>query len=218
MYCTHFAISTLLLISVWSCSQDSRPLDTVGTSTPEPTNTPSVQSVPSTPSRLAFLSEEDIREQCLYTDTDVPSTLLEPLHRIVYEHTTRYIPTGKDKFRIERGYFVDPLLDLVDGSHNIVPTPEVWDREVGNHPFLTHDPLPFTVHVKRAPLRPNRVIPRGDHWELTLYGVMPADFFHGGGTWELRADAKMDPDTCEAILERVVAGPDKIVLYPEDET
>ena len=39
---------------------------------------------------------------------------------------------------------------------------------------------------------------------------------YGSGIWELRADTTLDPETCEATIERVVAGPDEIVLYPEE--
>ena len=51
---------------------------------------------------------------------------------------------------------------------------------------------------------------------ITLYGAQGVFLLYGDGMWELRADATLDPETCEATVERVVAGPDEIMLYPED--
>lgn len=214
-----FTFGILLIACLWSCSRLPGSLAPAPTSTPQsapdPVDTPVVQADPPTP---IMLSDEDIGEQCFYMDTDVPNALLEPLDKIVYTHTTRPIQTGEGRFRIERGYFVDPSQGAVDDSHKPVPTPEIWDPGSGNHAFIHHGHLHGYLGDTTFQITPNRVVPRRDHWELTLYGAMNVELRHGGGIWELRANATLDPETCEAILERVVAGPDEIVLYPEDES
>ena len=151
-------------------------------------------------------------------DTDVPRTLMEPLFQIVDKHTTRNVYTDRGTFRVEVGYFLG-MEGVLDDDHNPIPTPapDEWDRALSNHPFLDHLHPP-----KRA------IISKGDiPWKITLYGAMQTHpFYYRGkwelgvdsGKWELRADVTLDPETCDATVERMVAGPDEIALYPEDGT
>ncbi len=80
-----------------------------------------------------------------------------------------------------------------------------------SHPFFDHlDPL----NQPKQAIVSSDAIP----WILTLYGSMSVFPLYGSEMWELRADATLDPETCEVTLERLVAGPDVIVLYPEEGT
>lgn len=156
--------------------------------------------------------EAAIERRCFYPDTSIPDDLMQPLADIVDRHTTRTVVTERGTFRVEVGYFVDFNRWHLDDAHKPIPTPTptAWDPDLINHPFLTHDPvhLPPESHV---------VVRNEDSWKFTLYGLMPVHAYHGGGVWTLRTEATMNPDTCESELERVVAGPDEVVFFPEDE-
>ncbi len=134
------------------------------------------------------------------------------LAEIVDKHTTRTVYTDRGTFRIETGYFVDPHRWLLDDAHKRILTsdPTVWDPILMNHPFLAHD-------HRYLPPTPPTVVRHEDQWEFTLYGLVDVHAYYGGGKWVLRAEATMDVETCEATLERLVAGPDEIALYPEDD-
>ena len=191
------------------------PVEFKPTSTPIPipTTTPSPiirfasPPVPPDPTVTA------IELKCYYSGTGIPEDLMAPLAEIVDEHTTRTVVTDRGTFRIEVGYFVDVHRWLLDDAHNPIPTPTTtaWDPVLMNHPFLTYD------HIHLPPTQPE-VVRNEDEWYFTIYGLMDVHAYHGGGKWVLTAKAKMDPETCKAQLERLVAGPDEIVLYPEDET
>ena len=152
-----------------------------------------------------------VERRCFYPDTSIPDDLMQPLADVVDEHTTRTIVTEGDAFRVEVGYFVPFYRGPRDDAHKPIPTPisTAWDPDLMNHPFLTHDPvyLPPGSHL---------VVRNEDSWKFTLYGLMAVHPYHGHGLWALRAEATMNPDTCESELERVLAGPDEVVLYPED--
>ena len=184
------------------------------TSTPIPDSMPASSPVSSLPS--ATVSPDPtivaIERRCFYPDTGIPEDLMAPLADIVDKHTTRTVVAERGAFRIEVGYFVDFHRWPLDDVHKPIPTPTptAWDPDLMNHPFLTHDPvhLPPASHV---------VVRNEDSWKFTLYGLMPVHAYHGEGLWVLRAEATMDPDTCESDLERMVAGPDEVLLFPEDE-
>ena len=178
-----------------------------------PTPTPEPDSIPVHIARPPDPEEAVIERRCFFPDTSVPDGLMQPLADIVNKHTTRTVVTDRGTLRVEVGYFVDFYRGSLDDAHKSIPTPvpTAWDPDLMNHPFLTHDPvhLPPESHV---------VIRNEDSWKFTLYGLVPVHAYHGEGLWVLRAEATMNPDTCESELERLVAGPDEIVLYPEDET
>ena len=100
----------------------------------------------------------------------------------------------------------------LDDAHKPIPTPTAtaWDPDLMNHPFLMSDP----VHV---PPGAHVAVRNEDSREFTLYGLMPVHAYYGEGFWVLRAEVTMNPDTCESELERVVAGPDEVLLFSEDE-
>ena len=183
----------------------------VPTPSPTPTRTPSpITRFAPTPV-LPDPTVTAIELRCYYSGTGIPDDLMAPLAEIVDKHTTRTVVTDRGTFRIEVGCFVDIHRWLLDDAHNPIPTPTstAWSPVLMNHPFLTHDYV-------NLPPTPPVVVMRKDKWEFTLYGLMDVHAYHGGGKWVLRAEATMDVETCEAKVERVVAGPDEIVLYPED--
>ena len=187
-----------------------RPLPTPS---PIPTRTPSpITRFTSTPTPvLPDPTVTAIELRCYYSGTGIPEDLMAPLADIVDKHTTRTVVTDRGTFRIEVGYFVDVRRWLLDDAHNPIPTPtsSPWSPVLMNHPFLAYDYVTL-------PLTPPVVVKHKDKWEFTLYGLMDVHAYHGGGKWVLSAEATMDVETCEAKVERVVAGPDEIVLYPED--
>ena len=236
-YCLGFLILTIIL-SLLGCSQLPGAPAPAPTSTPQATSTPipvfsaTPTAVPapvvyrptptpdpySIPVSVPVPTSKDpiviaIERRCFYPDTSIPNDLMQPLAEIVDKHTTRTIATGRGTFRVEVGYFMDFHHGSLDDAHKPIttPTPTAWDPDLMNHPFLTHDPvhLPPGSHV---------VVRKEDSWKFTLYGLMPVHAYYGEGFWVLRAEATMNQDTCESELERMVAGPDEIVLYPEDES
>lgn len=192
------------------------------TPTPVPSPATVVYRPTSTPSPVPFSISgliptpnpaiASIERRCFYPDTSIPDDLMQPLAEIVDKHTTRTIVTERGTFRVEVGYFVDIRRWHLDDAHKPIPTPTptAWDPVLMNHPFLRHD-------HDHLPPEPHVVVRNGDNWEFMLYGLMDVHGYHGGGKWVLRAEATMNPDTCESELERVVAGPDEVVLFPEDE-
>ncbi len=232
-----YAVGMIALTGMLGCSQLPGAPAPAPTSTPQPTPTP-VSVLSATPTavpapvvyrptptpepdsiplstRVPVPKDPDviaIERRCFYPDTSIPDDLMQPLADIVDKHTTRTVVTDRGTFRVEVGYFIDFQRWHLDDAHKPIPTPTptAWDPDLMNHPFLTHDPvhLPPASHV---------VVRNEDSWKFTLYGLMPVHAYYGEGMWVLRAEATMNPDTCESELERVVAGPDEIVLYPEDE-
>ena len=235
----HFAIMAFLISALMAgCSQLLGAPAPAPTSTPRPTSipvsafsatptdvpapvmyrptpTPDPYSIPA-PVHTPAPKDPDViavERRCFYPDTSIPDDLMQPLAEIVDRHTTRTIETERGAFRVEVGYFLDfHRSGHLDDAHKPVstPTPAAWDPDLMNHPFLTYDVgyLPPASHV---------VVRDEDSWKFTLYGLMPPHPYHGEGMWALRAEATMDVATCEATLEKLVAGPDEIVLYPEDE-
>ena len=113
--------------------------------------------------------------------------------------------------RIEPGYFMYDDLEYDRSEETKEAIPRAWDPAIVSHPlsdpFFDHSQPSESVIVSRD----------ATPWMITLYGLMPVFPIYGSEMWELRAEATLDPDTCEATLESLVAGPDEIVLYPEDE-
>ena len=176
------------------------------TPTPEPSLISARVPVPKGPEVI------EIEQRCFYPGTGIPDDLMGPLAEIVDKHTTRTVATERGAFRIETGYFVNHHRWVLRDESNPDPTPSPtsWDPSLMNHPFLSHDHL-------HLPPTPPEVVRSQDTWEFTLYGLMDVHAYHGGGKWVLQAEATMDVQTCEATLERLVAGPDEIVLYPDDD-
>ena len=201
---------TSIPVSVSSATPTAVPAPVVyrSTSTPEPDPIPVHIPSPPDPTSIA------IAQKCFYPDTDVPDDLMAPLAEIVDNHTSRTVFTDRGTFRFEVGYFRDPNRGYWDDNHNPLPAPSpaAWSPSLANHPFLVHD------HVYLPPDGTSVIVKHKDDWDITLYGLMDVHAYYGGEKWILRAEATMDVATCESKLERLVAGPDEIVLYAEDET
>ena len=146
----------------------------------------------------------DIKAKCFNMDVDVPYALIEPLTEVADKHTTRRTYNAeRGTYTLDVRYFADMP---VDTTHEPLP-PGFQPYVPGESPLTDH---PVLSHIFAQVTRDD------DDWLVTLYGEMEAHGYYGSGRWELRADATLDPDTCDATLERLVAGPRKIVLYPEE--
>ena len=197
-------------ISVFSATPTAVPIPVVYRPTPTPESDSIPVHIPSPPDPTAVA----IAQKCFYPDTDVPDGLMAPLAEIVDSYTSRTVFTDRGTFRFEVGYFRDPSRGYWDDNHNPLPAPSpaAWSPSLSNHPFLVHD------HVYLPPDGTSVIVRHKDEWDITLYGLVDVHPYYGGEKWILRAEATMDVVTCEATLERLVAGPDEIVLYPEDES
>ncbi len=158
------------------------------TSLPTPVRKPTPTPPPIPPAGLWSQDQshvvEGIESKCFYMGTTIPKVLMSPLAEVVNKHTRRYVITGDGTMRIEPGY--------------------IHAEDDHAHPFLTHMTPP------KRPTVSSDTIP----WTITLYGAKWVFLLYGDGMWELRADVTLDPETCDATLEKLVAGPDEIVLYP----
>lgn len=218
----HFAVGVIALVGAFACSQsDEMPRltayptsESVATSVTQ--NLPSPEPEPQAQPGFVKDIEEDIKARCFYMESDVPKALVLRLARIMEKHTRQYVPTGSGAERITPGYFrafhwPPDFYNHDHGGGTVNTETTGWDPKLLSHPFFGKpDPRK----------QPKRAVVLSDSipWRLTLYGEKEVFPLYGRGIWELRAEATLDPDTCEATLERVVAGPDEIVLYPDDNT
>ena len=147
-------------------------------------------------------------------ESDVPKAIVSPLARIIENHTRQYIPTRSGAERITPGYFrafhwPPDFYNHDHGNGKVYTGTTSWDPKLTSHPFFG-EPNPFK--------QPKPAVVSSDTipWRLTLYGEKEVFPLYGRGIWELRAETTLDPNTCDAEITRVVAGPDEIVLYPHD--
>ncbi len=148
-------------------------------------------------------------------DKDTPRALVAPLVEVIDAHVSRTTYNAeRDTYSIKLGYFSEtrnfgPVLDddhmpwrppLEEQLYVPVGVEEVGESPLANHVFFD------SVYT---------VVSEGDRARgVTLYGEMLGHPFYGAGDWVIQVDATLDTETCDATLERVVAGPSQIVLYP----
>ena len=183
-----YAVGFLALVSMMGCSQT--------TGDPTPLAQPDLQSV------------LDIKAKCFSTDVDAPHTLTEPLVQILDEHTTRKTYNAdRGTYSIDARYFSDMSVDP-DTSHEPLP-PWAYKPYVLGESSLADHQIAETIF--------SMVTPTGRLWDVMLHGEVAPHPYYGGGMWIVKVDATLNPDTCDATLERFVAGPREVVLYPEEE-
>ena len=188
MALAYYAVGVLVLISMTGC-----PL-TVGDPTPSAQPDPSLVS--------------EIKAKCFRTDVDVPHTLMEPLVQILDKHTTRKTYSAdRGTYSIDTRYFSDMSVDT-DASHEPLP-PWAYKPYVLGESSLSDHQIAETIF--------SVVTPAGRLWDVKLHGEVFPHPYYGSGMWIVEVDATLDPETCDATLERFVAGPREIVLYPEEE-
>ena len=183
-----YAVGILVLVSMMGCSR------TAGD--------------PSPPAQPDPLLVSEIKAKCFSTDVDVPHTLMEPLVQILDEHTTRKTYNAdRGTYSIDARYFSDMSVD-VDTSHGPLP-PWAYKPYVLGESSLADHQIAETIF--------SMVTPTSRLWDVKLHGEVGAHPYYGGGMWVVKVDATLDPETCDATLERFIAGPREIVLYPEEE-
>ena len=188
MTLAYYAVGVLVLISMMGC-----PL-TVGDPTPAALPDPLLVS--------------DVKAKCFSTDMDMPRTLMDPLVQILDEHTTRKTYNAdRGTYSIDARYFSDMSVGT-DASHEPLP-PWAYKPYVPSESSLADHQIAETIF--------SMVTPTGRLWDVKLHGEVFPHPYYGSGMWVVKVDATLDPDTCDATLERFVAGPREIVLYPEEE-
>ena len=160
---------------------------------------------PTPPAQHDLQSVLDVKAKCFSTDVDVPRTLMDPLVQILDEHTTRKtFNADKGTYSIDARYF----LDMSDASHQPLP-PWAYKPYILGESSLADHQIAETIF--------SIVTPTSRLWDVELHGEVLPHPFYGIGMWIVKVDAMLDPNTCDATLERFVAGPREIVLYPEEE-
>ena len=162
---------------------------------------------PTPPAQPDLQSVLDVKAKCFSTDVDVPRTLMDPLVQILDEHTTRRTYNAdKGTYSIDARYFSDMSVDT-DASHEPLP-PWAYKPYVLGESSLADHQIAETIF--------SIVTPTSLLWDVQLHGEVFPHPFYGIGVWIVKVDATLDSNTCDTTLERFVAGPQEILLYPEE--
>ena len=144
----------------------------------------------------------DVKAKCFDVDKDTPRALIEPLVEVLDEHTSRRdYNAQRDTYTVDVRYFV-----------GAVAAPDHEPLPADYQPYMPGESSPadhaIFLHTRAT------MTPSDGRWGVTLHGEMDAHPYYGGKAWAIEVDAALDAETCDATLERVVAGPDRIALYP----